>query len=350
MIKERLRGIKKFASKYAMPIFTAALSLETLISPACGFNPYENLRVLGRSSEQNSGSYGNAEKAASLRLQLQDLASRSNNIGKAEAKDMFDLVQALHKEAYNLPPNNIVFFGVTPEDEKSMGVTQSKKAPEGITSFLVGYRTNSKDVAVSRIAVSLFLGDPQLVDPALTRGEAILGLELHEVVHAEGLIGQVSSPTRIGLQDFSSRYTRGFRWVGVEGLEGNINEVGQLIDESNTQLLAEYMWDPSNSDNLFKRMYDSDIYRGASLAAENIEGAEIFRRIYSKLCIGIPEVRSLHYRANPLALLQLIDRVSAAHGVQLTEPPSETIFKASIGRGHDGWDLTKLRELEGKLF
>lgn len=286
------------------------------------------------------------DKANTIRREIGEFeATNWDNVSNSNVIWIYGKIAELHTATFGLPQirTTLVAFGydaLGSEKARELGLSQMREEiPWGDASLL---GANSATLKPNQVAQSgivlLYTGKEEIKDPNINKLSVVRVVAEHEYLHSQT---KFLKPGRVIIDGvpFEVTLQRGLKWVTNELRN---NQKAWYFDEVNTQLLAEYMNDPTGGDNIYERMLQSPIY---NRSIGWIEGAGALRSIYRSLCIPEGEVRPFHYNADPQGALDRIDQTVVRNGIVLPERASRMLIRLSPNEGSEDARIQVLQNI-----
>ena len=326
--QQRLEGVRKITRRHTIKLLASTLGLTAATSSATA-SAILLLRENGNSR---------AERAQEIRDKINLFEeAHAEDTSETTLQELFGMIDKLYEQTFDKKPAETKPVII---DEKQLKVWETlPDSPEGESLIPFSADRNGNPVALPIITL-VILGKPELSDPNVLKISAVRAVYMHEYIHSQTKpVFERGKPTTVSGITFNSSYRRGLKWIEKD--KGEEGGVGWLFEETNTQLLTEYMLDPNGQDDLYQKMSNSPLYR-KSFNLSYFEGVRILKQLYAKLGISIKEVEEAHYNADPKSLLDKIDRLIAQRGIVLPEPASRTLIKFRNFKDSESED--KIRE------
>lgn len=347
---EEARGVtRRHFLTHTIPSTVAVVSLT-------GFGAYKLLESLITPRSQPDILSSDPERANQIRQQIREFERENYSWPSTEnLTTLANLISELYEVTFGRKalPRRLVL--VSNEFFKEQGYPDSEILMEptghaGIIYFLADQ--NNRIVGVQDIPLIINLGDPNIGDPEINKLSVFRALIMHEFIHTQTKPTFISGEVSVGKERFQAAYTRGLKWIlSLATMNQDAkpeNEKAHYFDEANTQLLTEYINDPTGRDDLFVRMTQSLVYR-YSLAPNFVWGASILRGIYEKLGISTSEVAHFQFNAQPKELLEKIDNLISQRGIILPQPASLVLINMNPPNHQTEEGLEPLKELASMI-
>jgi len=325
--------ILKFQASRRTVLKTATLGFVTLMFAACN-------KKTGEKSELKDPA-----KAERIRGEIRELEEANwDNLSVETTAKLARLIPELYQATFGRKSIENQFFFVDNSFFTSQGLP-GEEAPLGHAGFIKFYDETQVDDP-STIPIIILVGKPEIKDPNLNKLSVVRGLLIHEYIHAQTVPVVENGEIIVGGERFRALYRRGLKW---EYLNGNEEEgKGRFFEEINTQLLSEYLNDPTEKDQLFNQIVQNPVYR-FSLAPNYVAGAAILAKIYQKLGITPEEIEGFHFKAQPKEFLEKIDKLIQKQGIKLEKPASLILLNLNPPNPQTEEGLEPLKELASKI-
>ena len=300
------------------------------------------------SSDGQKETDGNSE-ADTIRQQIKQYESQHyGEVTEETTKQLSQFISDLYNQTYGKKPIQNKTLVIDNSYLRSKGQPETQ-VPMGDAGVVVLYQDTNSGKINQIIPIIIFAGKPEASDPTINKLSVFRALIEHEFSHAQTKVTPETESVTVTGRTFKADRRRGFKWVDITFGDGDhTDEFCHFFDEVNTQLLAEYLNDPTNQDSIFRQMNASPVYKH-SLATTYVEGAKHLRRIYQRLGISATDLEKLHYEAQPKKLLDLIDQKVQILGVRLTEPASTTLANLNPGGNNDIVEIAPLANLADSI-
>lgn len=288
------------------------------------------------------------EKAQAIRAQIRVFEQEhANDITKENLTHLFGLVTQLYEATFNKKAAPTRLLVVTPEDVlRNPGLLQADY-PEGFAGAIMSNsdKNTSKEFPYTK-PVILGTGMLEKTDPGINRMSVYRALMIHELIHTQTKPRQEREEVVIGSKAITTGGATGFKWFNSGG---NRREVAQFFDEVNTQLLADFMNDPTGQDTIYEQMRNSPVYRN-SLAPNYTPGVKLMKELYRKLCISVYDVEGHHFNAQPGEILKVIDNVIASRGIVLPQSASSLLIDWNPKDSFSEETFAPIQDLVAKIY
>lgn len=299
-------------------------------------------RIVTSDGQNETDSSSNVDK---IRQQIKEYESlHYGEVTEDTTKQLTEFISDLYGKTYGKKPiqNKVLVIDNSYLTSKGQPEVQ---VPVGEAGVVALYQDTDSGKINQIIPIIIFAGKPEASDPTINKLSVFRALIEHEFSHAQTIVTSETESVTVASRTFRADRRRGFKWVGITFDNGNhAEEFCHFFDEVNTQLLAEYLNDPTNRDPIFGQMNASPVYKH-SLATTYVEGAKHLRTIYQNLGIPTTDVEELHYEAQPKKLLDLIDQKVQALGIKLAEPASATLANLDPKSADDPEQISPLAAL-----
>lgn len=274
------------------------------------------------------------DRADKIREQIRDFETSGPAITRENLTRLHGYVAELYEATFGWKPHPVNLIISSNQDLRRKNIPP-KEAPAQYTTFRPEHQ------------VEIYLGDVGSVDPRVPKIVVFRALMMRGFVNAQAKVLPEIGLFIVGDEPFYGSYFRtGFQWQDTNEKSGK--NVASFFDSLNTQLIAEYMYDPSGLDDTFRRITGSSVYR-QSIAVVVINGAGILGNIYRRLGISIQEAARLRFNSQGKEVLDLID--DKAKGVLLDPKQrlSSLLVRLSPSSSEADRDLQPLKNLAAKL-
>jgi hypothetical protein len=293
-------------------------------------------------SPQKNAVTADPDKADAIRREMKQFeADNRDNVSNENVIWLYGKIAELHTAAFGLPQvkTTLIAFGheLIEGRAQELGLSQARQdvpwgdASAGLSAAIAGNR-----VARDSVAVMIYTGRDEVRDPNVNKLSVVRLVAEHEYIHSQTRFIQPGLVSIDGVQH-NVVLQRGLKWVVNE--PGNSNKAW-YFDESNTQLLAEFMHDPGGEDPTPEQIMRSPVYRNS---ISWIRGGGALRSVYRGLCIPEGEVRQFHFQADPQGLLNRIDTTVTRNGIVLPLRASSTLIRLDP---RSGTEDSRVRALE----
>lgn len=284
-------------------------------------------------------------EAETIRQKIREFETQNYGVVNEETtKPLSQFISDLYKATFKREPAQKNVLVIANSYLKESGLPE-EKVPVGEAGIVYYEPGTNGEFKNSVIPVIIYAGKPETNDPAINKLSVFRALIEHEFSHAQTKVTQETESITLADHTFRADRRRGFKWINVTFDNGvRKEEFCHFFDEINTQLLAEYLNDPTNQDPIFRQMNASPVFQ-KSLATTYVEGARHLRTIYQNLGISINVLEELHYEAQPKKLLDLIDQRVQGLGIMLAEPASVTLANLDPQNGDDPAQISSIEDL-----
>lgn len=283
--------------------------------------------------------------ADAIRQKIREFEAQNYGVVTEETtKPLSQHISDLYKATFQREPTQQNVLIIDNNYLKESGLPE-ENVPVGEAGIVYYEPGTNGEIKNPIIPVIIFAGRPETNDPSINKLSVFRALIEHEFSHAQTKVTQETESITLAGRTFRADRRRGFKWVGVTFDNGaRAEEFCQFFDEVNTQLLTEYLNDPTNQDPIFRQMNASPVFQ-KSLATIYVEGAKQLRTIYQNLGISISDLEELHYEAQPKKLFDIIDQRVQELGFTLAEPASVTLANLDPQNGDDPAQISPITDL-----
>lgn len=308
------------------PIVWAVRSLPHVNNPTADNNPGQAAFVYARDRAINP----NAEN---VRRQIREF--EEGHIGpvtKDDVKKLFNFSAELYKETFGklLPVNLSVI---------SLEEARNQNLREEEFGRVLWYSAKPP-------IIRIFLGNNEANTTPIKNISTFRAIVMHNFVYSQAPLLEERRMTKVGNIQFMPDYRMGFQW-GKRN-QRDFSYFGTSFDAINTQLLTEYINDPTDQDDIFIRMTKTPPYN-AFFSLTLIEGTRLLKDVYMKLGISIDEVEKLRSSSQSVEFLTKIDRMVGALGISLREPASSVFVRLNLQDTKSETQLRPLVELSSQV-